>query len=123
MIINRQKGMTMIGWVLTIAVIGFFVVVFMKLVPVYVQRLNVIAVMSSLKDDASIQTMGPDEVTQTILKRLDVNMAGGIGKENIYITTNNNLRVIELEYEVRRNLFGNHDIIISYLSRIEVPSQ
>lgn len=115
--------MTMIGWVLTIAVIGFFVVVFMKLVPVYVQRLNVIAVMSSLKDDASIQTMGPDEVTQTILKRLDVNMAGGIGKENIYITTNNNLRVIELEYEVRRNLFGNHDIIISYLSRIEVPSQ
>lgn len=119
----KQKGMTAIGWLLTITVIGFISMVMVKLVPVYIDRLNVMSVMSSLENEPTIGTMDSAAVIERITKGLKMNMVRDISKDNIYISQSNGLRIIELDYQVRRKLLGNHDIIISYISRIEVSAQ
>lgn len=120
---EKQKGMTLVGWLLTIAVIIFFLIILVKLMPVYLERFSVRSVMSSLENDVAVRTMESAEISNTILRRLKTNMVDSVTKEDIYITHTNNQRIIELDYEVRRNLFGNHDIVVKYLSRIEVQAQ
>lgn len=120
---EKQKGMTAIGWMLTIAVISFFSIMLVKLFPVYIDRFNVSSVMSTLENDPAVSTMGSEEISQKILNGLKINMVSDITKDNIYISESNGVRIIELDYQVRRNLLGNHDMLISYVSRIEVPAQ
>jgi len=79
--------------------------------------------MSSLEGDPATGTKTPQEIVETLMKRFTIDMVRGVGKEDIYITHANNLRIIELDYEVRKKIFGNHDVIISFVERIEVPSQ
>lgn len=115
--------MSMIGWLLTILVVGFFAIIAIKLVPVYINRLTVGSVMDSLKNEPNVYSMSQAEVASLIVKRLEGNLIKDIGADSIYVSDANNIRLIELDYEVRRNLFGNHDIVISFLSSVEVTGR
>lgn len=120
---SKQQGMSAVGWLLTIAFVGFFAVIMLKLLPVYFERLSVNYVIGSMEDEIGIGRAGTEEIIQQVLKRLRNNRIETVTRDHIYVTEANRIRVIELEYEVRRNLLGNHDIVISYHNRIEVPAQ
>ncbi len=117
---RQQKGMTGIGWLLTIAVIVFVMVIVIKLLPVYIDQFNVASVVSSLKNEPGINNMTSGEVTQIILKRLDINMVNNIKADDIYISQESNQRIIEVDYQVQKKLFANIDILISFNNRVEV---
>lgn len=38
---RQQKGMTLIGWLLTLGLIGFFVLLFLNIVPIYLEYFKV----------------------------------------------------------------------------------
>ena len=117
---RHQKGMTGIGWLLTIAVIVFVMVIVIKLMPIYIDQFNVASVVSSLKNEPGINNMTSGEVTQIILKRLDINMVNNIKADDIYISQESNQRIIEVDYQVQKKLFANIDILISFNNRVEV---
>lgn len=121
--ISRQKGVTAIGWVLIIALVCFVGIIVLKLIPVYIERFNVASIMRSLENDPTIGTKSPQDIILTLNKRFRIDMVTSVTKDDIYITHQKNMRVIELDYEVRKKIFGNHDIVVSFLERIEVPSQ
>lgn len=118
---NQQRGMTGIGWLFMIAVILLVVMTVIKLAPVYIDQFNVSSVLSSLKSEPGIGDMSGGEVTNTIMKRLDINMVKDITRKDVYISQELNMRIIEIEYQVQRNLLGNVDVLIHFNNRIEVP--
>lgn len=120
---NQQRGMTGIGWLFTMAIILMLVLGVIKLIPAYIDQFNVSSVLSSLKNEPGIGNMTGGEVTSTIMKRLDINMVKSVTREDIYISQQANTRVIEIEYQVQRNLVGNVDVLINFNNRIEVPIQ
>ena len=120
-LINKQKGMTGIGWLFTIAVIIFVVLIIIKMLPAYIDQFNVASVLSSLENEPGISTMSPGEVSNSIMKRLDINMVMDVTRDDIYITQQGNIRVIEIEYRVQRKLLANVDVLIHFTNRIEVP--
>jgi len=119
--IQRQRGMTAIGWLLVIAMIVFFMFIGIKLMPAYIDQFNVSSVLSSLEDEAATGSMSPGEITGTIMKRLDINMVKDVQADDIYITQAGNIRIIEVDYEVQRKLFANVDILIRFSNKAEVP--
>lgn len=118
---NQQRGMTAIGWLFVIAMIVLVMMTVIKLAPAYISQFNVASVLSSMKDEPGIGTMTAGEMTSMLMKRLDINMVQDVQAGDIYITQQANNRIIEIDYQVQRNLLGNVDVLIKFNNRIEVP--
>lgn len=120
---KKQKGMTAIGWLLVIAVAGIFVLVALKLIPVYFETYKIGASMESLVTDPKAQGKTPREVRSLLLKRLDINMIYDIKADDIGISQTQNGLSVEIDYEPRILLFGNLYFVVAYDKTVVVPSR
>ena len=46
---SRQSGITLLGFIIVLAVVGFFAFLFMKLYPAYYEYYNVVSAMEAIK--------------------------------------------------------------------------
>jgi len=119
---NKQKGLTGISIMVILVVIAFMAIIFLKIMPVYFDSFKVSDVVSSLKEERGLGDKTNNEITTMILKRLDVNMVSDVTKEHIFIEKTKNDVFIDVEYEVRKQMFGNLDIVVSFKKSVEVPA-
>ena len=120
---QKQAGMTAIGWMGVIALIMMFVLLFLKLLPIYMDGYKVGSVLSDLKDEPGVASMTPVMISKTIMKRLDINMVDNVTRDDIYIDKLKNSMNVEIDYEVRENLVGNVDIVVHFQKAISIPTQ
>jgi len=120
---RKQAGMTAIGWMGVIALILMFVLLFLKLLPIYMDGYKVGSVLSDLKDEPGVASMTPVMISKTIMKRLDINMVDNVTREDIYIDKLKNSMNVEIDYEVRENLIGNVDVVVHFQKAITIPTQ
>jgi len=118
---QHQKGMTAIGWILILALIGCVVFFLLKLVPIYLDGFTIGDVVSSFKTDRNIASKSPRQIAREIHKRLDINMIHDVKPEDISIDKTDNLMTIEIDYEVREHLVGNIDIVVHFDKRASIP--
>jgi hypothetical protein len=115
--------MTPIGWVLVFLLIAFFALIALKLVPIYLQSFSVGSVISDLKNEPGISSMTEREIIAIIQKRLDVNMISGISPDDIYVEKTGDTKTISADYEVRKSMLGNVEIVVSFDKSVEVPAR
>ncbi len=120
---RKQAGMTAIGWMGVIALIMMFVLLFLKLLPIYMDGYKVGSVLSDLKDEPGVASMTPVMISKMIMKRLDINMVDNVTRDDIYIDKLKNSMNVEIDYEVRENLVGNVDIVVHFQKAISIPTQ
>ncbi len=120
---RKQAGMTAIGWMGVIGLIMMFVLLFLKLLPIYMDGYKVGSVLSDLKDEPGVANMTPVMISKTIMKRLDINMVDNVTREDIYIDKLKNGMNVEIDYEVRENLIGNVDIVVHFQKAVSIPTQ
>jgi len=119
---QKQAGMTAIGWMGVIALIMMFILLFLKLLPIYMDGYKVGSVLSDLKDEPGVASMTPVMISKTIMKRLDINMVDNVSKEDIYIDKLKNSMNVEVDYEVQENLIGNVDVVVHFQKSISIPT-
>jgi hypothetical protein len=121
--IHRQRGMTPIGWIFVFLLIAFFTLVALKLVPIYLDSFTIASVISDLKKEPGIAAKTPREVVAIIEKRLDINMVEGITTDDIFAEKVGDTMTISAEYEVRKNMMGNVDVVVSFNKSVEVSAR
>jgi hypothetical protein len=121
--IHRQRGMTPIGWILVFLLIAFFTLIALKLVPIYLDSFTIGSVISDLKKEPGIGSKSSREILSTIEKRLDINMVKGITADDILIEKAGDAMTISTEYEVRENILGNVDVVVSFNKSVEVSAR
>jgi hypothetical protein len=119
--IKTQKGMTMISLMALLVIIAFVVLIFLKVMPIYFDSFKVGDVVTSMKDERGLGEKANSEIAAMILKRLDVNMVSDVKKEDIFIEKSKNTVTIDVEYEVRKPMFGNLDVVVSFKKSVEAP--
>lgn len=110
---RRQSGMTYMGMLILLAVIAFFAVVVIKVVPLYLANFKVKSVLNSMKDERDIATMPSAEIEKRIMSRLDINDVD-IKRDDLKIVRSPNKTVITLNYDARVHLFANIDVVASF---------
>ena len=118
---QKQNGMTAIGWMGVIALIFMFVLLILKLFPIYMDGFKVGSVLEGMGDERGVAAMSPVMISKTIMKRLDINMVSGVSKEDIYIDKFKDAINVEIEYEIRENLVGNVDIVVHFQKSVTIP--
>lgn len=119
---KKQKGMTGVSIMVLLIFIAFTAVTLLKILPVYFDGFKVGDVVTGMKDERGLGERSNSEIAKMILRRLDVNMVSDVKKEDIIIEKSKNNVLIDVEYEVRKNMFGNLDVVISFTKSAEVPA-
>lgn len=119
---RRQRGMTAIGWLLVLVLVLVGAIILMKLVPVYIDGYKVYSSLASLEEDSNAKGKSPIELRKMLMKRLDINMVTDVGTDDISFSRDRNGTMVEVDYEARRQLFGNMYVVIVFNKAVVVPN-
>ena len=117
---HKECGLTMISWLLILSMIGFFVMVGLKVVPVYMQHYTIKNVVESLEQEPLISRKPVGEIRKMLMNRLDVNHVRNINRDHINIRRTGGITTVEISYEERRPIAGNLDVIMSFNESIQL---
>ena len=119
---KQQQGMTAIGWLLVLVLVLVFAIIIIKLVPVYLDGFKVYSAMSSLEKDPKAMGKPPKEIRKLLMRRLDIDMVTDVGKDDVYFTRDRSGTTVEVDYEVRRKLFGNMYVVVVFNKSVVIPN-
>jgi hypothetical protein len=119
---KSQQGMTAIGWLIILAMVGVFAIVGIKLIPTYIDGYKIASSMEALAADTSMHGKNPHDLKTSLLRRLDINMIYDIKGEDINIARDPNGYSVEIDYEPRIQLFGNLYFVVVFDKTVVVPT-
>lgn len=108
---RTQSGMTLIGFVLVLAVVGVFIYVGMKVIPMYSEYYGVRQAMKGLALEPGINNASPDKIRNLFFRRLYVNYAEHVEQKHVKIDRIDNGWKMRVAYEVRKPLIANLDVV------------
>ena len=120
---KRQKGLTMISWLVLLAIVLFNGVIALNVVPVYINDHSVKSVMKNLEMDSSVRGKHPKALKELITKRLRINNVYTVTKENISVKKTKIGYMITINYEPRGKLVGNLDYIVTFRHDANIPAK
>lgn len=117
---HHQKGMTAIGWLLVLALIAFFTLITLRLVPLYLEFGKVASVMESLQNEPGVTNMSRTEIVTLVTRRFDVNDVRDVNPKMIKVSKDKGILTVSIDYERREHLVANVDVVATFDKKVEV---
>ena len=111
---NRQKGMTMIGWMFVIGIAVFFVLIGVKMVPTYMENYSIKQVLANMEQDRTVRKMTPKQMQDTFFKRIKINSVYEFDRKWITLKKEKNGTRFSVDYEIRKPVAGNVAIVMAF---------
>ncbi len=109
---RNQSGMTLVSFVIVMAVVGFFIYIGMKLFPMYTEYYSVRSALKALAAEPGAASQDPAQIKNNLIdKRLYVSYVTSVKSDNIFVEQVNGGVQVRVEYEVRKPLIYNLDIV------------
>ena len=109
--VRKQQGMTLMSFVIVLAVVGFFALIVMKLFPMYSEYNNLKSVMDAFAANPASANMTPTQVWADLERRFDIAYVSSVSREHITVSRTGRVTTLQIKYEVRKPLFGNLDVV------------
>jgi hypothetical protein len=110
--LTRQKGMTGIGWLIVLGLIGFFVLLALKMVPVYLEYYKVVSSLESLAKESGFES--PREIRDLVERRFDISYVKTITHKDVIIKSAGQYFNVRAKYDAKEHLFGNVSVLMSF---------
>ncbi len=108
---KTQRGMTLTSFLVVAIVVGFGLYIAMKLFPMYQEYYSVKAALKGVAQEPGVAGMEPGQVQQMFFRRLYINYSENVKPENVKMKRINGGWDMIVNYEVRRPLVGNLDVV------------
>ena len=119
----NQQGLTFISLVFILGLIGFFVLLGLKIGPIYLNHSKVVSALADIKKNPDIEVQSESEIRNSLSKRFDINYVDDVTQDDITITRHGNYLKVVIEYEVARKIVGNLSVLVEFNDNIEVGNQ
>jgi hypothetical protein len=111
---GKQKGITLLGFILVMAVVGVFAFLGIRLLPVYVEYYSVVTDLKAACNEA-----GPsgtiEQVRGKLDLRFDVSYVTSVDlKKHVKMIKDGDKKSINIAYEVRKPLIYNLDFVAKF---------
>ena len=117
---SKQRGVTMVTIAAGLALLAFFVLIAITLVPVYMENFSVGSHVARIGKDVRASEMTKEEVRKTLIKRFGIDDVKSVERQDISITDIPGGYQVEVDYEVRKHFLGNVDVVIYFTETTEV---
>ncbi len=119
----RQQGMTFIGWLLLILIAAAFIMLFIRLFPLYLDSYKLSSILSGYEKNTQLVDMSSSEIVAKLSRQLKTDRVEHIGPENIYVVSAGNYTEIEVDYEVRVDFIGNLDLVVQFKKTAQIEGR
>ncbi|MBL4638587.1 MAG: DUF4845 domain-containing protein [Proteobacteria bacterium] len=120
---HKQRGMTLIGWVMVLGIIAFIATFVMRLLPMYQEYYGVLQIMDSMEIELKNNKLTKRQVMTLLERRFDTGYIFSVKKDNIELHRGkNNVHVtkIVIDYEVRKPFMAQIDLIGHFKTEFDV---
>lgn len=116
--------MTAIGVLIVLALIAFFTLLALRLVPPYLEHFTVASSLKSLQQEPGMRQKTTPEIRSMLSRRLEINDVIHVKKEHIKIERNSKtgLVSINVSYEVRVPVMANVDAVVKFSDQVELAN-
>ena len=108
---RNQSGMTLIGFVIVLAVVGVFIYTGMKVIPMYSEYFAVKQALKQMSQEAGLSQQDPKRIKDAFFRRLYVSYADNVKPADVKLARKDAGYTMTVDYEVRRPLIANFDIV------------
>ncbi|MFZ5657420.1 MAG: DUF4845 domain-containing protein [Pseudomonadota bacterium] len=116
---RTQHGMTLIGFVLVLAVAGVFIYMGMKLIPMYSEYYAVKQAMEGLAQEGA-GAYDAAKVKDLFFRRLDMSYSENVEPADVKLVRKDAGWMMTVDYEVRRPLIANIDVVGHFVAEKEL---
>lgn len=117
----RQNGMSMLSTLTALAVGVFFLLIGIKMVPVYLENLSVGEVLQAVAEDSRSRSMSRSQLRDNISRRLSINGVRDLPRDKIKFKRLRNGMNVSIDYEIRKPVMGNVSIIMEFSESVDIP--
>jgi len=113
--IGKQRGITLLGFIMVMAVVGVFAFVGFKLFPVYAEYYSAVSDLKAacLEPDSSKATL--QDMRGKLSRRFNISYVSSIDlAKDVKLVKNGEVRSININYEVRKPLIYNLDFVAKF---------
>ena len=104
---QRQRGMTFLGLVTILAILGAGLYAAIRLVPVYLEYTKVARALEQVRDEHSAIESNPQLIRRSLERRWDVEDIASIGWQEVEIKKSNDGYDVRAAYEVQQPFVAN----------------
>lgn len=115
-----QRGMTLTSFIVVLAVVGFAIYIGMKLIPMYSEYMAVKKALEGMASDTELATSDAATVRDRFFRRMDMSYSESIKPENIKLVRRDAGWLMTVDYEVRRPMVANLDVVARFKAEKEL---
>jgi len=117
---KNQKGLTFISWLIILAIGGFFVMLGLKLTPIYLENQSVKSVVKSLDNDPMIRKTDTRGIRKIIKKRMKINSIYDFPQDAIKIKKTKSRLNIDITYNREEKIVANVYVLVKFSEKLSV---
>ncbi len=120
-----QSGITLIGFLIVLIVLGFFAFLFMKLYPAYYEYYNVVTAMEAIKKEPAVARWTPADILKSLDKRMYINYVDEkfVNKRSFQIKKISGGYLLTVKYERREPVVYNLDYVAKFERTVQLGSK
>ncbi|WP_339412168.1 DUF4845 domain-containing protein [Pseudomonas sp. EA_35y_Pfl2_R5] len=112
---HSQKGMSILSWLMVLAVVAFLASAAFKVLPHYFDYMSLEKMITSVETDKAADVRSVNDFYGHISKGMQVNSIRDLNmQEAIKIKVENNEFRVHLKYEKREPLIENIDLVVRF---------
>ncbi|MFK8015110.1 MAG: DUF4845 domain-containing protein [Gammaproteobacteria bacterium] len=118
---QRQRGMTLLGWLFVLGIIAIFAIAALRLVPVYLEYYRVNAVLTGLKTEKADGSTSKKEIRDYLYNRFNIEAINRLKASDLSVTAKSEFYEVRAKYDARTPFIGNVHFIITFDKKVEIP--
>jgi len=112
---RSQKGLSMLSWVMVLALVAFFASTAFKMLPHYFDYMSMDKIISAVESDQATEVRTVRDFYSHVRKGMDVNGIRDLNlEEAMKVVIENNEFKVNLNYEKREPLIRNLDLVANF---------
>ena len=119
---STQRGLTLLGFIMVLMIVGIFAFVGLKLFPVYSEYYSVVSDMKGIQSEPGVANMAPEIVKDKLFRRFYISYVTSVKNENVKVTRQNGYN-LNVKYEVRKPLVYNLDFVAKFDKTVDLTRQ
>ena len=113
---KRQQGISIIGFLILLAVVGFFAYAAMLLIPAYTEYFGVVKAMKALADEAGAETMPIEQIRSKLDFNFNLQYVGDktVPPSAIKLNTQGGGRILQVAYDKEIPFLYNVSLLVHF---------
>jgi|SRR5690606_4959420 len=121
---RSQKGMSLLGWMVVLALVAFFASTGFKMFPHYMDYMTLEKLITKVESEPTLGISSVRDYYEHIEKGMTVNGIRDIDlRDAVQIKQENNEFLVQLKYEKREHLIENLDLVASFDKEFRIRAQ